>query len=511
MANLMSSPLGVALSKSGRVDRYVRKEISKDVGRIVIRQDDRFMMDIRELMDTGLDVANAVLEVMAPTSVMVAGGGKVHRISGDKLDRAMMNMVSVGEDMAASNWGSEDNTVSNLINVVDGRKPRTVGYEARKRSKQSSMDMGIAANSFGEANVSCTRSLTRGAGSEPNACVESNVASTAVAADGDKMVRTEGCDEAIVVNMLIMVMGRMECNAGGEDATAAKKDAVRDGETCARKFGDEANLDTSVSSAWLGIALSTHGTEAVTLSSNASSAGSSAQMVFTWHVAASNASNRTDDGRARSAEGPGADNSVDSSGTISESLARASRDGVSRSLVSRLANAFGGICASAPTDDDSRPRNETKAGAGITFNRHGDDDRTAARAATYADGSPSSSVWEQSVFNTAARTFSGTEHSSDGDTASILANRIIIFVRGTTVVNVLANAAIVLTNTSFGSSANSPGVVIIKSTRISTSDDIMLVTPSGDFSGASIFADTDVGTTHGRDKLAVVNARRKCT
>lgn len=172
---------------------------------------------------------------------------------------------------------------------------------------------------------------------------------------------------------------------------------------------------------------------------------------------------------------------------------------------------FDGICLSAPTDDDSRPRNETNAGAGITFNRHGDDDNKVARDATYADGSPFSSVWEQRVFSTAASTSLGTEHNSDGDTALICVNRVIIFGRGTTVVNVCASAAIVLTNTSVGNSGNRPGVVVIRSTRISTSDDIKSLTPSGDFSESKSFADTDVGITHGSDRLAVDNARRKRT
>lgn len=233
-------------------------------------------------------------------------------------------------------------------------------------------------------------------------------------------------------------------------------------------------------------------------------------MVFTSHVATSSAFNRTGD-RAHSVEGPDAENSVDSSGMIIESLVLPRRDGVSRSLVSRLANVFGGISPRASTDDESRPRNETNAGAGIKFNMHDDDDITVARAATYADGSAFSSVWEQSVFNTVASTSWGTKHRIDGDTLFICVNIIIIFVRGTTVVNVCANALIKLIITTTGSSLNRPGVVINRSTKFSTSDDIDSLNVSGDFSVSNSFADTDVGITHGRDRLTVENTRRKRT
>lgn len=243
---------------------------------MVIRQGDRFKIDIRALMDTGVDVANAVLEVMDPTRAITTGGGKLHRTSGNKIDRASMKKVSVIEDIAESNFGSDDSTVRNLISVVNGKEPRAVEDKVRKRSKQSRVDMGIAMNRFGEKSISCTRPPMRGVGTEPNTCRESNVASIVVAEDSGRIDRTEGCFKAIVSKALIRVMVRMDRNATVEDATAAKKDAVRDGGTCAKKFGDEPNFDTSVSSARLGIALSTHGTVAVTLSSKATSVGSSA-------------------------------------------------------------------------------------------------------------------------------------------------------------------------------------------------------------------------------------------
>jgi hypothetical protein len=213
---------------------------------------------------------------MEPIRVIITGDGRLHSICGDDLDRAAMNNVSVDEFMTASSWGSDDSTVSSLMSVVDGIEPMTAGDEARKRSKQSSVDKGSATNRFGDFNNSCKRPATRGLGRDPNACRLLNVDNMLVAADSGSMVRTEDCFAAIVIKALIRVMGRMEFNAAGEDATAVKNDAVRDGETCAMKVGDEANLDTSVSSARPGNALSTHGVEAARLSSKATSVGSSA-------------------------------------------------------------------------------------------------------------------------------------------------------------------------------------------------------------------------------------------
>lgn len=240
------------------------------------RHGNRFKIHIKALTDVGLDKANAVLEVMELIRVVITGGSRLHRSCGERLDSAAMSKVSVDEDMAVSSWGSDDSTVSSLMIVLDGMEPRMAGDELRKRSKQSSVDKGIATNKFGEVNTSCKKPVMSGLGREPNACRLLNVDSMLVAADNGRMVRTEGCCEAIVIKALIRVMGRMESNAVGEDAIAVKNDVVRDGETCARKFGDEANLDTSVSRARLGIASSTHGTEATTLSSRVTSVGSSA-------------------------------------------------------------------------------------------------------------------------------------------------------------------------------------------------------------------------------------------
>jgi len=337
-----------------------------------------------EAIDAGVAEVKADVEMTLLIKPLITEGGKIHRNFGDSTDNTEMNSVIKPGDKAFRTGGREDITVKNLTRVHDGKEPRIFGLEVRKHSKWFNVDIGSAANRFGDVISKLIRLFMTGGGSEANTFWELNMFHMAETTVGGKPDKMEGCAKAMVTNKFTIVIGWMVFSADGEDVRTVKNEVSSFGDTMVRRRGDAAIFDISVSSVEPEIASSTYGTEVNTFNNETMSVTSSSLMVFALHKDTNNAC-KTVGGRLHD-EDRDAENRADinemNTGRLTFSKATCVKD----SLVKKFSITMNGITFKSLGDDERRLSKEFNAGAGNDFNRHGDVDNIKVRATMCSDG-----------------------------------------------------------------------------------------------------------------------------